>query len=589
MTRRAASFGQVAVLAASCAVIAGAAEAGILAVRRLVLNRITFFSDDFAWMAPVAYLVAVVPAALLLYGLSVVLRRPLSLPTLLGLLTTSLVFGVFLPFTTIAWWGWAAIGLGAGVRVAQMTAGPTIDRQLFLLRTTAAGLAVLLALLAVTMRAGHARPAQLGPSSSPPATEAPNVLLIVLDTVRSANLSVYGYDRPTTPGLERLARQATVFDRAIATSSWTLPSHASMFTGQSADDSSVSWRAPLPRGATTLAEQLRDAGGATAGFVSNLMYASRESGLERGFSEYDDYQVSWPTILRHASFFRMNAKSALPQARSPGSVWKALIESHIAPDSAMPADVFRPADQVAAQFLEWQAGLGNRRFFAFLNFFDAHGPYRSPDAYVAKFARGKPTGPIDRYDAAIAWLDHVVGQILDSLQQRGVLDRTIVIVTSDHGDHFGEHGLKGHANSLYLPLLHVPLILRYPASVPGGVRVGTLVSLRDVPATILELAGIHGSALPGSSLTSTWKQPGEPIHGDIIASLEQGINVDPSFRNSRGNMVSRLDQRFHYIRDGDGKEELFDYLADPAEQSNLINDPAMAAVLGRLRARLVER
>ena len=101
-------------------------------------------------------------------------------------------------------------------------------------------------------------------------------------------------------------------------------------------------------------------------------------------------------------------------------------------------------------FWAWQQEVTDRPFFAFLNFYDAHVPYRAPEAFIQQFCRDRPSN-LDRYDAAIAWLDHVVGTILDSLKQRGVLDRTIVIVTSDHGEQFGEHGLPVHGNSLYLP------------------------------------------------------------------------------------------------------------------------------------------
>ena len=244
---------------------------------------------------------------------------------------------------------------------------------------------------------------------------------------------------------------------------------------------------------------------------------------------------------------------------------------------------------MAAAFLGWQQEVTDRPFFAFLNFYDAHEPYRAPEAFIQQFFRDRPSNR-DRYDAAIAWLDHVVGKILDSLKQRGVLDRTMVIVTSDHGEQFGEHGLPVHGNSLYLPALHVPLLVRYPAVVPRGLRVGTIVSLRDVAATILELAGIAGGhEIPGTSLAEAWRRPGQAVQGDVIAELSKGINEEPAARNGQGNMVSRLDERFHYIRNGDGREELYDFLADPQELENLVSSPAVQADLIRLRAGLPGR
>jgi membrane-anchored protein YejM (alkaline phosphatase superfamily) len=112
-----------------------------------------------------------------------------------------------------------------------------------------------------------------------------------------------------------------------------------------------------------------------------------------------------------------------------------------------PADDFKPADSVAAAFLNWQQSVSDRAFFAFLNFYDAHAPYRAPDSFVRRFVRD-PSSKVEAYDAAIAWLDHVVGSILDSLRQREILEQTVVIVSADHGESFGEHGLDGHRNSL---------------------------------------------------------------------------------------------------------------------------------------------
>jgi arylsulfatase A-like enzyme len=419
-----------------------------------------------------------------------------------------------------------------------------------------------------------------------PTPGAPNVLLIVLDTVRSSNLGLYGYDRPTTPVLQRWAADSVVFENAITTAPWTLPSHGSLFTGRAPGALHVGFRQPLPEAPPTLAEAFGSHGYASAGFVANLLYTSYESGLSRGFVHYDDYRVSWPLVYLHSSLTRIDLKSTLPQARTVREGLKALAGSHVAPDGWEPPDVFRPADRVAAAFLDWQSTVTNRPFFAFMNFYDAHGPYRAPEAFIKQFARARGGSDVDRYDAAIAWTDHVIGTVLESLKQRGVLDNTIVIVTADHGEHFGEHGLTDHANSLYLPLLHVPLMIRYPAGVPAGRRVSTLVSLRDLPATILELAGIRNAAVPGTSLSQTWKTPGRPIQGDIVAELGKGINVDPVFRNYRGDAAARLDERFHYIRNGDGTEELFDYRADPQELQNLVNDPARQPDVVHLRGGL---
>ena len=290
----------------------------------------------------------------------------------------------------------------------------------------------------------------------------------------------------------------------------------------------------------------------------------------------------------HSTLGRIDVKSRLPEARSLRQAWRALLTTSVK-EANIDTSILRPADHVAAAFLDWQQKVTDRPFFAFLNFYDAHGPYRAPEAFNRRFFLHHPSN-LDRYDAAIAWLDHVVGTIVDSLKQRGVLDRTIVIVTSDHGEQFGEHGLPMHGNSLYLPLLNVPLLVRYPSAVPLGLRVGTVVSLRDVAATILELAGIAGGLeIPGTSLATAWRNPGQAVQGDVIAELSKGINEEPVARNGKGDMVSRLDGRFHYIRNGDGQEELYDFLADPQELKNLVSSPAVQVDLVRLRAGLAGR
>lgn len=579
----------VVVIASFCALAAGGVEAGVMAFHQAVKHEIVFVSYDFAWMTPAAFLLLVVPVTIVVHSALVAARRPLALSTLLGLLTTVLVLSMLLPYTAIAWWASGILAAGAGFRVSRLAAGSDAGRWIPALRASAIVLATLMAAAGVSVRATRAWSERQATTALPaPAPGAPNVLLVVLDAVRSSNLGLYGYGRPTTPELQRWAADAIVFDRAMATAPWTLPSHGSLFTGRAPDTLQVGWRKPLSDAPRTLAEALGSHGYASAGFVANLLYTSYESGLSRGFVHYDDYRVSWPLLFVHSSLTRFHERMAFREATSWRETAWALARFPVAPGGLEPADIFRPADQVAAAFLDWQRTISDRPFFAFLNFYDAHGPYRAPEAFLQQFARA-PGSTVDRYDAAIAWSDHVIGTVLDSLKQRGVLDRTIVIVTSDHGEHFGEHGLVDHANSLYLPLLHVPLMIRYPAGLPAGRRVDTLVSLRDLPATILDIAGIKHADFPGTSLSQTWRQPGLCVQGDIVAELIKGINVDPAFRNYRGDAVARLDERFHYIRNGDGTEELFEYRIDPQERRNLVKDPARHPDVVRLRTGLPMR
>lgn len=429
---------------------------------------------------------------------------------------------------------------------------------------------------------------------TPPA-DAPNVLFLILDTVRAQDLSLYGYGRQTSPELERLASRGVTFDRAIVTSSWTLPSHASMFTGLPPDQLSSAWHAPLDASAPTIAEVLRDRGYATGGFVANMSYTTRASGLDRGFTTYRDHRVALGLFLSSSHWVRKTATRIRPR---------------LAPHGAL---VRKSAAEVNREFLEWLPADG-RPFFAFLNYFDAHTPYKLERPFDRKFRDPPPRfwrfdlwmrslGAEDlqefrdSYDSAIAYLDAELGAMLREMERRGALRNTVVIVASDHGEHLGEHGgLIGHGNSLYLELLHVPLVISYPSRIPHGVRVERAVSMQNIPATILDLlGGPAGKELPGRSLAGYWN----PEASDRVASadsmetifseLSGGDFADRDKPARRGNRQSLMHDRFHYIRNGDGTEELYDYVADYDERQNLAGGPDSTSVLAPYRQLLAQR
>ena len=193
-------------------------------------------------------------------------------------------------------------------------------------------------------------------SSTGVAPDSPNVLLIVMDTVRAQNLSLYGYARQTTPRLEQFAKTGARFDRAIATAPWTLPSHASMFTGRVAREMSADFRAPLDDMYPTLAETLGAQGYLTAGFVANTYYCNAENGLSRGFDHYEDYQLSLSEFAISAS---------LSRAILNRDAVRRLINYH---------DVIgrKTAPDINRAFLSWLERQSERPFFAFLNYLEAH-------------------------------------------------------------------------------------------------------------------------------------------------------------------------------------------------------------------------
>jgi arylsulfatase A-like enzyme len=176
------------------------------------------------------------------------------------------------------------------------------------------------------------------------------------------------------------------------------------------------------------------------------------------------------------------------------------------------------------------------------------------------------------------------------MEESGVLDNTVVMVTSDHGEQFGEHGLMDHGNSLYVPLLEVPLVVHYPDEVPAGVRIETPVSLRDVAITLADLAGAEPAPFPGTSLASLWTDdPATP--SPIYSEVREGIRPVPWLPLAKGPLSSVLHGDFHYIMNGDGTEEFYDLSRDPDELIDL-SDSARAQIalkaarttLSRLRA-----
>jgi arylsulfatase A-like enzyme len=417
----------------------------------------------------------------------------------------------------------------------------------------------------------------------------PNVLLVVLDVVGASHLDVYGYPRQTAPNLTRLASRGVVFDQAYSSAPWTLPSHAGLFTGRWHTELSTDWLNPLDTQYPTLAEFFQARGYRTGGFVANLLYTTRSTGLDRGFATYRDHQVTWQTWLTSAEITALATKWV--RKVIPGG--PLLLTRKFATD-------------VNAEFLDWLDQSGSRPFFAFLNYFDAHDPYERFDQFRSAFPAGPlrdtlVTGPgqthvidsteaetIDRYDRAVTYMDDALQRLLDELGERGLLDNTLVIVTADHGEQFFEHGLEGHSNSLYNPLLHVPLIAVLPSRIPQNRRVAEPVSLRDVPATVVELTGLESDVpFPGRSLVNTWG--GAPSTDEpILAEVNPYRLMDFDGPVARGPMKAVIWRGMKYILNGDGVEELYDLQRDPLELENLATTEQGRGLLPQWRAALSE-
>jgi arylsulfatase A-like enzyme len=411
----------------------------------------------------------------------------------------------------------------------------------------------------------------LAGSACRPAPERRNLIVISIDSLRADHVGCYGYAAPTTPSLDRLAAEGVVFRRAYAPSPWTLPSHASLFTGLEPAAHGVDHgQAHLADGATTLAELLRERGHRTAAVVCAPLLR-RKFGLDQGFDTYD---------------VELIGKNYLEARRA------------------------KVADRVTDKALALVDAAPDRPFFLFLHYWDPHYDYNPAQAYLDLFDPGY-VGPVDgldihdrtdltaampardlqhlvaRYDAEIRWTDAEIGRLLDGLRARGRDRDTAVVVTSDHGEEFLDHGGTGHTRTCYEEVLRIPLIARVPWLAAGPRVVDEHVSLLDLYPTILDLLGashdgvaIQGLSLAGS-LAGTARIPPRFLLGE--SRLGQ-LGAD------RGNVSSLLspDRMKYVLFHGTATHAfVFDLERDPRETHDLLDAAERDAA--ELAARLAAR
>lgn len=441
-----------------------------------------------------------------------------------------------------------------------------------------------------------------------PAT-GPNVLLIVLDTVRADALTAYGSARDTSPHLARLARQGVRFEHARAAAPWTLASMASMLTGRWPYELSVGPQSALDRTYPTLAEYLASRGYATGGFTANYIFCTERYGLGRGFSHYVERGISFEDLLGSSALGR----EIFPIADAVRFEWSRLVGKTPEPN-AVDLRYFtrrRSASELNGAFLSWQSKQQGRPFFAFLNYFDAHAPYLTPagqrkhfgllpesrtdfemlrnwdeDRMKGLWGKEKSAPPTDReralardcYDDCIAYMDQQVARLLAELARRGLRSNTLVIITADHGEEFGENGLYGHFLSLHRAELDVPLLIIEPSQVPENRTVAEPVSLRNLPATVVDLLGLSsGSPFPGRSLARFWtpEQNDGPLSDEPVLSELSTLSLRALLSGTKV-----------YIHHGDGIEQLFDHKNDPWEARDLVKSGQSQADLERFREML---
>ncbi len=424
------------------------------------------------------------------------------------------------------------------------------------------------------------------PATSPVREDLPHVIVFVMDTTRSDHLSCYGYGRPTTPFLETLAGQGTMFMHTVSPSPWTLPSHASLLTGRFPQTHGATWQHwRLDDANETLAEVLAARGFATGAFVSNP-FLSRIFNLDQGFDVYDDELDSW---IRRTY------------------LWKLADKARLSPLISRTYSERRGSDTADA-VLRWVDGLGQEPFFLFVNFNDPHAPYDPPGEFRGRFLTdpaysGRLADPashddflltdeeglsetdlrhvVDLYDGEILYLDGVMADLFSALEERSGDRSLLIAVVGDHGESFGEHGLLGHRGCLYNQTLSVPLLLMGPGTVPAGVRISSRVQSLDLAPTILDILGFPVPAtMEGRSMVSLWNTPAGSDSTDTdgfgtrpcFAELHPEPDLVKRYPRFGRRQAAVLTGRWKLIRGPDEPGELFDLGADPGEEANLARE-----------------
>jgi arylsulfatase A-like enzyme len=438
----------------------------------------------------------------------------------------------------------------------------------------------------------------------------PNVLFVVLDTVRKDHLTVYGHDRPTTPALESFADEAHVYEEAVAPAPWTLPVHASMFTGRYPSDHGATQEDPYLAGATTLAESLSAAGYATSCFSSNA-WITPYTRLTAGFDAQDNFFKVMPGDLLSgplaAAWQRINDSDRLRGVADRlvelGNAVHERLAAGGGEDSKTPSVVDSTID-----FVDDADG----PFFSFINLMDAHMPYHPPEEYAAEFAPGVDSTAVCQnskayncgardiddeewtairglYDAEIRHMDAQLERLFDHLKRAGEWEETMVVVCADHGELHGEHGLYGHEFNIYDPLVNVPLLVKHP-ELPAG-RTDEQVELLDLYHTVLDATGAEPGGEPldqaRSLLTEQRREFAFVEYHRPVVELNQleskaaaaGIDLPEESRYySRMRAARRPDAK--YIRNERIPDEAYRLDADPGETDDRAGaeDPAIAAV-----------
>ena len=446
----------------------------------------------------------------------------------------------------------------------------------------------------------------------------PNIVLIVLDAVRAQNLSFYGYHRNTTPFLFSIEKDLALYENALSSTYWTMPSIASLFTGMyTSGHGLVVDGDKLCPSLQTLPKILRQHGYRCGAFVRNI-YVSEYSGLDRDFDNFYSTFVL-DSLKKIASTISKRGVSRLQppginqlcdQVSSDGNRFKEYIANMAARSIDMLFDT--GSRKFVDNFSGWIKKSRPKPFFAYLHFLETHSPYRAPLKFAFEFLTLRDSikrvsinydhlkfllGERDMtsedfrilvscYDNSIRYVDHLIGKIVRLLQNQGVYDETLIMVLADHGDNIGDHGLMFHYSCLYDTLIKIPLLVKFPAHIGLTGRISRVVQNVDIFPTILSLLGIHDEAVCDQIQGNDMLGVAAPRREQSLA-ISELVKVFGPDRAQYREQLSRFDRRLlsvrtrnrKFIHSSRGDHECYDLTKDPAEVHNLYPDDSFSDLM----------
>lgn len=411
---------------------------------------------------------------------------------------------------------------------------------------------------------------QIQPPPNIPAT-LPNVLLVTLDTLRADYLNCYGNQVVQTPVLDSLADDGILFESAFAQAPYTTPSHCSIMTSTYMSQHGAFHGSAMKVGWPTIADVLKACGYQTSAFVSSRMVRSGNSRLNQGFDYYED------SLSPYTSFFRYDECQYLLLINIISQLQRHQIRGRI----------------VNARALKWLNKKRKGPFFCWLHYFDPHTPYNAPEPYKDMYAgRVDPSLPKvfdrTRYAGEVTYTDMLLGKIFHALKEKNLYDDMLIIVTSDHGEAFGEkHGKiteVGHGRYLYDTTQHVPLIIKLPKQKTSSKRLAHVVQLIDIAPTIMDQVGIpNPTSFLGNSLLALVNETAEYPFTETYAQTippTSLIYLQKNLQKLKNTQLRsiRTDQ-FKFINNASGvRPQLYDIISDPLETINLAADRPESAV-----------